>query len=63
MTSDSPTVIRAVRPTDTDALIDFLIRGRAHISGCRDRAVFRAFIHDSFGPEPRTTVAVARDPD
>lgn len=57
MTSEAVT-IRSARRGEVEDLIAFLIRTRAHISGSRDPAVFRALIADSFGSRPRTTIVV-----
>ncbi len=62
MTSPGPgptgTCVRRARAGEIDRLLAFLIDGRAHLSGSRHPALFRAFLADSFGPSPRTTVAI-----
>lgn len=55
---DGSLLVRTARPSEAGAVVDLLQRNRAHVSGSRRRTVFVAFLADSFGPQPRTTVTV-----
>ncbi|WP_426571970.1 GNAT family N-acetyltransferase [Aquihabitans sp. McL0605] len=56
---DGEVAVRSVRTGEIDDLIPYLIRNRAHISGSRRPAVYRAFLADAVRPRPLTTVVIA----